>query len=130
MRKAHALHLFWNGFGIKAIDEVSSYDKRVMEQLGIDYPYISYQVLSSNLGDAKQLTASIWYRSTSWDDAEAKAEEIASFIGIGGRMLPVDGGYLRIMLPRNAVIYQRLSDPNDSLRRIIFYISVDFLTAT
>ena len=130
MDKAQVLHLFWNSFGVPAIDENSAYDTQVLEQLGIGYPRITYEVAESNLGEPVQLTASIWYRNTSWYAAETKAKAIAAFIGWGGRTLPIDGGYMRIMLPRDTTIFRRMSDEDDSLRRIVFTISVDYLTAT
>ena len=130
MNKAQALHLFWSRFSLPAIDEASAYDKNVLEQLDFSFPYITYEVASSNLGIPQQLTGSIWYRSTSWEDAELKAKEIADWIGYGGRVLPVAGGYIKIMLPNSGITYRRMADPDDSIRRIVFYIAVDFLTAT
>ena len=131
MNKAQALHLFWSSFGIPAIDESSAYDTKVREAQGIDFPYISYEVASANLVTYnQQITGSLWYRSTAWKDAELKAKEIADFIGYGGKIFPVNGGYLRIMLPLNSIIYRRAADPDDSIRRIVFNIAVDFLTAT
>lgn len=130
MDKAQMLHLFWNSFGVRAIDENSAYDPKVLEQLGISYPRITYEVAESNLGEPQQLTASLWYRNTSWQAAETKAKAIASFIGWGGKTLPIDGGYMRIMLPRDTTIFRRMSDEDDSLRRIVFNIMVDYLTAT
>lgn len=129
MNKAQALHLFWSRF-LPAIDESSAYDKGVLAQQGFSFPYITYEVAESNLGLPQQLTGSIWYRSTSWEDAELKAKEIADWIGWGGKVLPVDGGYIKIMLPNGGTIYRRMADPDDSLRRIVFTIAVDFLTAT
>lgn len=128
--KAQALHRFWNSFGIPAIDENSAYDKKVMAQLNIGFPRITYEVAGSNLGEPQILTGSLWYESTSWAAIEAKAKAITSFIGWGGQVFPVDGGYIKIMLPRNTAITRRVADEQDSLRRIIINIAVDFLTAT
>lgn len=131
MTKAQALHVFWSSFGLPAIDEVSAYDKKVMEEQGIDYPYISYEVASGSLSEFnQQITGNIWYRSTSWKAAEEKAQQIADWIGYGGKIYPVNGGFLKIMLPLNSIIYRRVSDPDDSIRRISFTIEVSFLTAT
>lgn len=131
MTKAQVLHLFWSSFGISAIDEVSAYDKKALQEHDIDFPYISYEVASGNLSEFnQQITGNIWYRSTRWKDCENKAQEIADAIGYGGKIYPVNGGYLRIMLPLNSIIYRRVADPDDSIRRISFTIAVDFLTAT
>lgn len=130
MDKAQALHQFWSSFGVPAIDESSAYDTRVLEQLNIGYPRITYEVAESNLGEPQMLTASLWYRETSWAAAEAKAQQISAFIGWGGKTLKIDGGYMKIMLPQNTTIFRRMADENDSLRRIVFNIMVDYLTAT
>lgn len=130
MDKAQALHLFWSSFGIPAIDENSAYDTKVLTQLGIGYPRITYEVAEGNIGEPIQLSASLWYRDTSWTAAETKAKAIAACIGFGGKTIQIDGGYLKIMLPLGTAIFRRMSDPDDSLRRIVFTISVDYLTAT
>lgn len=130
MDKAQVLHRFWNSFGVPAIDEVSAYDSKVLEQLGIGFPRITYEVAGANLGEPMNLTGSLWFKSTSWAAIEAKAKAISSFIGYGGQVFPVDGGFLRIMLPQNTPIYRRVADEDDSIRRIIINVSVDFLTAT
>lgn len=130
MTKEQVLHLFWSSFGLPAIDELSAYDEATMQEQGITFPYISYEAASGNLGNPQQLVGNLWYRSTSWQAVTAKAQEIADFIGYGGKIYPVNGGYLRIMLPLNSIIYRRVADPDDSIRRISFNLAVDFLTAT
>lgn len=130
MDKAQALHLFWSSFGIPAIDENSAYDTKVLEQLGIGYPRITYEVGEGNLGEPQLLTASLWYREPSWAAAEAKAQQIANRLGWGGKTVKVDGGYLRLMLPRDTINFRRMADEDSDLRRIVFNLAVDFLTAT
>ena len=89
--------------------------------------YITYEVQTANLGDPVALTASLWYRSTSWAEITQKAEEIAQAIGYGGKVIPVEGGYLWIKL--GSPFAQRMPvDEDDSMRRIYLNISVDFLT--
>lgn len=123
MDKVQGLHSFWSSFNLLAIDESSAYDERM------DLPdaYITYEVQTSNLGDPVALTASLWYRSTSWAGISQKAEEIAQAIGYGGKVIPVEGGYLWIKL--GSPFAQRMAvDEDDSMRRIYLNISVDFLT--
>lgn len=129
MDKAQAIHAFWNSFGWDAIDEQSSYDDRTIEELNIQYPYITYEVATGNLGDPLQLTASLWDRSTSFEALSKKADEIAAAIGYGGKIIKIDGGYLWIKLANPFA--QRMPDEDKyDLRRIVLNISVDFLTAT
>lgn len=130
MDKAQALHQFWSSFGVPAIDESSAYGTKVLEQLNIGYPRITYEDAESNLGEPVALTASLWYRETSWAAVEAKAQQISAFIGWGGKTLKINGGYMKIMLPQNTTIFRRMADEDDSLRRIVFNIMVDYLTET
>ena len=123
MDKAQALHAFWSSFGLLAIDESSAYDER------LDLPdnYITYEIQTANIGDSVALTASLWYRSTKWEDITKKADEIASYISYGGRVLKIDNGYIWIKL--GTPFAQRMSVEDDSIRRIILNIEADFLSA-
>lgn len=128
MEKTQALDSFWNSFEWPAIDEQSAYDEGTLDALGITDRYITYEVQTSNFGDPVAMTASLWHRSTKWAEISRKANEIAAYIGYGGKVIPVDGGYLWIKL--GAPFAQRMVEDSDLLmRRIILNIAVDFLTA-
>ena len=124
MNKAQAIHNFWSSFSLTAIDEYSAYDTT------IELPgnYITYELQTANLGDSVALTANLWYKSTSWSEISQKADEIAAYIGYGGRVIPIDGGYIWIKL--GSPFAQRMDADNDGIRRIYMTIMVDFLTAT
>ena len=124
MDKAKALHNFWSSFQLTAIDEQSAYDTT------IELPdnYITYEVQTANFGDPVALTASLWYKSTSWAEITQKADEIAEFIGWGGRVYPIDYGYIWIKL--GTPFAQRMAVEQDSILRVVLNISVDFLSAT
>lgn len=123
MDKAQAIHQFWSSFNLTAIDEQSAYDEK------IDLPdnYITYELQTSNFGDPLSLTASLWYYTTSWKDITNKADEIARYIGYGGKIIAVDGGYIWIKL--GTPFAQRMATEQENYRRIILNITVDFLTA-
>lgn len=123
MNKAQALQQFWSSFDLLAIDEQSAYDE------GMELPskYITYEVQMSNFGEPLQLSASLWYYSTSWMEITQKVNEIAESIGYGGKMIKVDGGYVWIKLGRPFA--QRMSAEQENFRRYVLNISVDFLTA-
>lgn len=129
MDKGQALQVFWESFGIPAIDEQSSYDQATFEKLGISKRYITYEVGTGNLSANQMLSGSLWYRETTWENITRKADQIAAWIGYGGRTYKIDGGYLKIMLPQGQ-IYRRVLDPDTSYRRIIFNIEVAYLTST
>lgn len=119
MNKIQILHSFWSGFGLKAYDETSVPDEAQL-------PYLTYEVASDDFGNARQLSASLWYRSSGWAEITEKEQEIADFITRGGRMLKFDGG--AIWLQKATPWAQRMSDPSDDMiRRIVLSISVEFL---
>ena len=119
MNKEQALQYFWESFGIPAYDEVSVPDNAKM-------PYITYSVATSSLGNVVPMTASIWYRSTSWMDVTLKKNDISEAIGYGGKVIPLDGGY--VWITRGSMFAQRVSDEDDSVRRYYLQIMCEFLT--
>ena len=128
MNKAQALYSFWAGFSIPAIDEQSAYDEGIMKDLGIDYPYISYQSADGEIDAPVTLSADLWYRSTTWADIEAKAAEISEAIGYGGKLVPYDGG--KIWIRRGNPISTRMAaDGTFDIRRIHLNITAEFLSA-
>lgn len=129
MDKAQAIHAFWSSFGLPAIDEQSLYDENTLKEMEITLPYISYELSTGNIESAISLNASLWYRSTSWKEITQKADEIAAYIGYGGKIIPVTGGCIWVKLGNQ--FSRRMEDEFDrGLRRIVLSIDVDFFTST
>lgn len=120
MDKEQAIHDFWSGFGLTAYDSNTVPD-------GAQTPYITYDVSIDNIGNPVLLTGSIWYRSTSWEAITKKKDEIAEAIGYGHKIIKVDGGY--IYITRGSPFAQRMSNEDDSIRRIYINLMAEFLTA-
>lgn len=122
--KAAVLYSFFSGFSIDAWEENSVY---ALESAP-DFPYLTYEMNTDAFGDYDTpLTFSLWYRSTSWAAANAKVEEISAAIGRGGKVIPVDGGYLLIM--RGSPFAQSLGDPSDDMiKRKLLNITVRYYT--
>lgn len=128
MDKAQALNSFWNSFDCTAIDEQSAYDEDTMEDMSIDFPYITYETATSNFDNEVALTANLWDKSTSWARITELADRIAEDIGYGGKILKLDNGYVWLKL--RSPFAQRLPvDNNDNIRRILINITADYLTA-
>lgn len=124
MTKEAALHAFYSSFGLKAYEEnaVPTGDDAP------DFPYLTYSVSSDSIGIDVALTASLWYRGTSWVQANAKAEEISRRIGRGGKILSCDGG--AIWLQRGTPFAQSMGDESDDqIKRKYINITAEFLTA-
>lgn len=119
MNKYQALHSFWSGFDIKAYDETSVPDNAAL-------PYITYEVSGDNFNHTLFLTASLWYRSSSWADIQTKEQQIAEYIGRGGKNISYDGGMMWIRMGNPWM--QRMSEPSDDMiRRIVLNTIVEFI---
>lgn len=119
MNKIQALHAFWSSFGLKAYDETSVPDNAQL-------PYITYEVSSDEFGTTLAQTASLWYRDSSWASITEKEQQIANYLGRGGRMITYDGGAAFIC--KASPWAQRLADPSDEMiRRIVLNVQIEFL---
>ena len=128
MTKAEAIYNFWSQFGLPAIDEQSAYDPETLRQLNIDFPYITFQTGIGDFSQDVSLSADLYYRSTSWAEIEAKASEIADYIGLGGNIVRYDSG--AVWIKRGNMMYQRMSADNPfDIRRIHININAEFLSA-
>lgn len=123
MTKEAAIYQFWSGFGLPAYEEnsVPTGDDAP------DFPYITYSVVTSEFDRPVSLSASLWYRSTSWSVNNAKTQEISTAIGRGGKMLRVDDGVLWIK--RGSPFAQSMGDPSDDMiKRKYINIEAEYIT--
>ena len=109
MTKEAALYNFWSMFGLPAYEENSV----PSGEDGAEFPYITYQVVTESFGNDVAMAGSVWYRSTSWKEANAKAQEISNVLGSGGVTLACDGGI--IWLRRGVPFAQSMGDESDDL---------------
>lgn len=123
MTKAAVLQTFWSSFGLDAYEENSV----PTDDDAPDFPYIIYESASDSMGNDIALSASLWYRSSSWVGINAKAEEIGSTIGRGGITMRCDGGF--VWIKRGTPFAQNMGDPEDDMiRRKYINIIVEFVT--
>lgn len=127
MTKEAALYNFWGGFDIPAYEENSVYAMVDSGQTP-EFPYITYEVNTDDYTDmSMSLSASIWYRSTSWTGANAKKREISEAIGRGGVVLTCDGGH--ILIQKSHPFAQNMGDGSDDMiKRVSLSISVTYYT--
>ena len=128
MNKVQALQAFWESFGWPAIDEQSAYDAGTLEQLGISYPYITTETATSDFDSVIPLGADLWDRSPSWERVTKKALEIEQEIGLGGKLIPYDGGAIWIT-KRSPFSPRQSADAGFDVRRIHININAEFLSA-
>lgn len=121
MTKAAAIYQFWSSFGLTAYEENTVPTDAI-------FPYITYQLVTDSFDREIPLTASLWYRSESWTDINAKTEEISQKISRGGKIIPCDGG--AIWLKRGQPFAQNMRDESDDLiKRKYLNITAEFVTA-
>lgn len=119
MNNAQALHAFWSSFDWKAYDENSVPDDAVL-------PYITYDVVLDDFGHEVAMSASLWDRSTSWENVSLKNIEIANRIGRGGVLVHYDQGgfWLRKANPWAQRVGE---DAEGDIKRILLNISVEYI---
>lgn len=123
MTKAAALQGFWKSFGLEAFEEnaVPTGDDAP------EFPYITYELVTDDLGNDTAMSASLWFRGSSWVPANAKADEIGARLGYAGVRLACDGGC--IWLRRGTPFAQSMGDPDDNMiRRKVLSAYAMFLT--
>ena len=121
MTKAAAIYRFWSGFGLTAYEENTAPEDAV-------FPYLTYQLVTDSFDREVAATASLWYRGESWTAINAKTEEIAQFIGLGGKIIKCDGG--RIWIKRGQPFAQNMGDESDDLiKRKYLNLTFEFFTA-
>lgn len=120
MDKAQAFHNYVSSFSLPTYDE-----NTVPENAAI--PRLTYSFVFSSWGENVAMSLSLWYYSKSWEEISQKADEIYNNIGLGGVMIPFDGG--AIWIRRGNPFAQRVSDENDNIRRILINIEAEFISA-
>ena len=126
MTKDKALYAFFSGFGIPAYPE-----NAVLNENGepdVILPYLTYTpVFDAWGGEPVSLTVNLWYRTESEALPNKKAQELSDAIGIGGKVVPCDEGY--IWLKRGSPWCQNLSDEVDSaIKRRYINVTAEYLT--
>ena len=121
MDKSQSIDSFWSSFNIPAYDEYTTPDKASL-------PYLTYEMASDDFyGGNVALTGNLWYKGKSWKEISEKADEIASYIGLGGVIVETDGG--AIWIKKGTPFARRMEEPtNDNIRRIVLNIMVEFIT--
>ena len=121
MTKAAAIYQFWSSFDLTAYEENTV-------PTDAAFPYVTYQLVTDSFDREVAATASLWYRGESWTAINAKTEEIAQHIGLGGKIIKCDGG--RIWIKRGQPFAQNMGDESDDLiKRKYLNVTIEYFTA-
>lgn len=121
MTKTAALYQFFSSFGMPAYAASSVPDDVI-------FPYLTYELITSAWGGGEAgLTVNLWFYTTSEAIPNAKAQELSEAIGLGGVMLPCDGG--TIWLKRGSPWCQSLKDETSpTIKRRYLNVTAEYLT--
>lgn len=120
MTKAASIYQFWSGFGLTAYEENTV-------PTDANFPYVTYQLVTDSFDREVAATSSLWYRGESWAVVNAKTEEIAQYIGLGGKIIKCDGGC--IWIKRGHPFAQNMGDESDDLiKRKYLNLTLEYLT--
>lgn len=121
MTKAAAIYEFFNSFGLTAYASTS-----VPED--VTFHYLTYDLVIDAWGGGEvSMTVNLWFYTTSEAIPNAKVEQISEAIGVGGKVIPCDGGY--IWIKRGTPWAQSLPDDTaPSIKRRYLNVTVEYLT--
>ena len=121
MTKEAALHGFFNSFGIPGYPATAVPDDAV-------FPWLTYDLITDAWGGGEiGLTVNLWYYTTDEASPNAKAREFSNALGIGGKIIPCDEGY--IWLKRGSPWCQSLRDETDpNIKRRYINVAAEYLT--
>lgn len=123
MTKNGALYDFLASFGLPAYEENAVYDLDGAPQ----FPYMTFESVGDYAGNTVSINISLWYRSTSWADCNAKTDEIGAAIGYGGKILPYDNG--AVWVKRGTPFAQNMGDMTDDLiKRKVIALNIEYLS--
>lgn len=120
MTKEQAYYAFLASFDWPVYDENTVPDDATL-------PRITYSFSDAEFGDPVAMSISVWDRSTSWATVTNKANEIYETIGLGGKVVSFNDGY--IWIKRGRPFSQRMADENDTIRRIYLNIEAEYFTS-
>ncbi len=117
--KAAAMQEFFSGFGVPA------YSSAAVPE-GAEMPYITYAPVMGAWGDEASVQADLWYRTESEAAPNAKVAEMSEALGLGGVVLPCEGG--AIWVKRGSPWAQSVPDADNSVKRRYLNFDVEHLT--
>lgn len=93
----------------------------------VEFPYITYTPYIGVWEGTATITCELWYYTSSEAIPNAKVKEISDYIGLGGKIVPCDGGAL--WFKHGSPFAQSLRDEvSVDIKRRYININIDFLT--
>ena len=120
MTKTEALYKFFSSFGMPAYPSDSVPNDAI-------FPWLTYEnKIGESMGEAVEITVTLWYHTESEAPPNNKADEIYNRIGMGGVTLPYDNGM--IWIKRSTTWSYSLHDENDTtIKGRALSLSLEFI---
>lgn len=127
MDKMMSLQNYFESFDVPAFNQYTVPTEERMVEMGITpYPRISYEPVFDSIGRINTITASIWDRSTGWTRIMGILSKMEKSLSNGGEKANYDGG--QIWLTKGTPWAQPMNDEDDSIRRMVVNIQVEYLS--
>jgi len=120
LNKFTAQKVYWSSFGFPAYQELT-----VPEDKRDQYPYITYQTASGSLNGVVNVSASIYYKGTSWAKAMEDVLEMERTID---RQIFIDGGIMKVRKPVSNFAQPMNEAGDKNVRRILLTVEIEFLS--
>lgn len=121
-----AIYQFLSGFGMPAYASTSVPDQTSSQWQG--FPYITYDItIGQWMHGEVNMTANVWYRTSSEAEPNAKVREIGEAIGLGGVTIPCDGGMLWLKKGSPWAQAMHVEGEDTAVKRRYLNISIEFL---
>lgn len=115
-----AIQAWLEGFGMPAYAAQAVPDNA-------EPPYITFTPVAGAWGDGEQaVTVEVWRRTESEARSNADAEAIGRALGLGGVMLPCDGGGLWVK--RGSPFWQAVDSGEPGVKRRYINLSIENIT--
>lgn len=120
MTKAAALYDFWASFGWTTF--------ATQAEAGTAFPYLVYEPNIGAIDDGPvPIDVNLWDYGQSETTINAKTQEIADKISLGGIYIPCDGG--AILIQRASPFSQKMTDQaSDYIRGRLLHVTAEYLT--
>ena len=93
-----------------------------------EYPYATVEMAIGAFGDGEvPLPVSLWYYGDSESEPNAGARALATIVGLGGRVIPCDGG--AVWVKRGGPFSQSMGDStDDKIKRRYVNLTAEWIT--
>lgn len=117
-----AIYQFLSSFGIPAYATASTPDQA-------QFPYITYDlVMGEWMGGEVNMPVNVWYRTDSEAAPNAKVREVSHAIGMGGIIIPCDGGTLWLKKGSPWAQAVAVDGEDEKVKRRLLNISIETMT--